>query len=99
MASMSALEPLLERLEELLTEIDDLDPPLRDRVFELLDGFDALHRTALHRIAEELGPEATGRLHSADPFIAWLLDAYDVGPPPPTAEPSVTAVQLGPTRR
>lgn len=95
---MSQLEPLLARLEELLVGVDDLDAPLRDRVFELLDGIDSLHRLALSRLGDELGPDHVARLRAADPFVGWLLDAYDVGAPAPGA-PVVTPVHLGPTRR
>lgn len=69
---------VLARLEELLSEIEQLDEPLRDRVFELLDGIDLLHRTALGRLAEHLPAETVDALRG-DPAIAWMLDAYGVG--------------------
>ncbi|MFP5353205.1 MAG: NifU family protein [Actinomycetota bacterium] len=68
---------LLSRLEELLDEVDHLDEPIRDRVFELLDGIDLLHRTALNRLAEHL-PEETLSALREDPAITWMLDAYGV---------------------
>ncbi len=41
-ASFAAMGPLLDRLEELLADVEALDPEVRDRVFELLDGVDAV---------------------------------------------------------
>jgi Fe-S cluster biogenesis protein NfuA len=75
---MDEFDRLLDRLEELLAELDGLEEPLRARVFELLDGIDSLHRTALAHLAEELGPDTLDRLRS-DPAVAWLLDAYGAG--------------------
>ncbi len=72
------LDSILARLEELLREVEDFDEPVRDRVFELLDGIDLLHRTALRRLAEHLPPE-TLRVLRDDPGITWMLDAYAVG--------------------
>ena len=69
---------LLNRLEELLHEVEQLDEPVRDRVFELLDGVDLLHRTALGRMAEHLSPETLHALRD-DPAVSWMLDAYGVG--------------------
>lgn len=74
----ASLDELLGRLETLLSEVEDMDEPVRDRVFELLDGVDALHRLALVRLGEALGPEVE-RLRAADPAIAWLFDAYGIG--------------------
>lgn len=69
---------VLARLEDLLHEIERLEEPVRDRVFELLDGIDLLHRTALSRLAEHL-PEETLRVLRDDASVAWMLDAYGVG--------------------
>lgn len=69
---------VLARLEELLNEVEQLDEPIRDRIFELLDGIDLLHRTALGRIGEHL-PAATLQALREDPAVAWMLDAYGVG--------------------
>lgn len=75
---MTNLDGLLQRLEELITEIDALEGRERDRAFELLDGIDSLHRMALTRIAEELDDATLERLHR-DPAAAWLLEAYGIG--------------------
>jgi uncharacterized membrane protein YccC len=93
---MAGLHELLDRLELLLTEMEQLDQPLRDRVFEVLDGVDTLHRLALGRLAAQLDAADLRRLHESDPAIAWLLDAYDIAPPEPL---SPTPVDIGPTRR
>ncbi|CAN5253032.1 hypothetical protein BH20ACT24_BH20ACT24_21980 [soil metagenome] len=76
---MGDFEQLLARLEELLADLESLDPPLRDRVFELLDGVDEIHRVALHRLATLLGEERVNGLRQADPAVEWLLDAYRAG--------------------
>ncbi len=75
---MRSLEEILARLEEVLEEIEALDDPVRERVFELLDGIDATHRLALTRLGQAVGPDMLARLRD-DPAIAWMLDAYGVG--------------------
>lgn len=75
---MSGFEELLERLEQLIAEVEAYEEPARTQVFELLDGFDSLHRFALLGLAEALGPEAVVRARSR-PSVRWLLDAYGVG--------------------
>lgn len=77
-ADRGELDSLLERLEELLTGVDELDPQVRDTVYELLDGVDALHRLALTRLEHLLGDQA-GRLRDADPVVGWLFHAYGLG--------------------
>lgn len=76
-AALAGLGPLLDRLEELLGLVEGFDAPVRDTVFELLDGIDALHRLAVTRLAallDDLEP-----LRHGDPAVAWLLEAYGVG--------------------
>ncbi len=77
-ASLAALGPLLDRLEELLGEVEGLDEPVRGQVFELLDGVDAVHRLALTRLADAVGDELP-RLRRDDPAVDWLFEAYGVG--------------------
>ncbi len=76
--SLATLGPLLDRLEELLADVEQLDPEVRDRVFELLDGVDAVHRLAITRLAAAVRHDLT-RLRSADAAIDWLFEAYGVG--------------------
>jgi Fe-S cluster biogenesis protein NfuA len=76
--SLETLGPLLDRLEELLADVDALDEPLRERVLELLDGVDAVHRLALTRLAAALGGELPA-LRRGDAAVDWLFEAYGVG--------------------
>jgi Fe-S cluster biogenesis protein NfuA len=75
---MERLDALLQRLEELLDEIEGFDQTSREKVFELLDGIDTTHRMALRRLETMLTSEEIGRLRR-DPALAWLFDAYGVG--------------------
>jgi Fe-S cluster biogenesis protein NfuA len=75
----SDFEHLLDRLEELLSRVEQLDAPVRDEVFELLDGIDILHRSALRHLGEALGPDLVEKLWGAHPAITWLFEAYAVG--------------------
>jgi Fe-S cluster biogenesis protein NfuA len=76
---MGEFDQLLARLEHLLAEIEQLDEPVRSQVFEFLDGIDVLHRTALARVAELLGPDRLAQLRESDPAVEWLLEAYGAG--------------------
>ena len=76
---VSDLEELVARLEGLLTKVDGLDDDARQVAYELLDGVDTLHRTALQRLAAALGDEAVKSLRAADPAVEWLFEAYGVG--------------------
>ncbi len=90
-SELATLGPLLDRLEELLGEVEGLDEPVRDTVFELLDGIDALHRLAITRLTAEVDLEP---LRRADPAVAWLLEAYGVG----VSDPQAASAALDPVR-
>jgi Fe-S cluster biogenesis protein NfuA len=77
-ASLAALAPLLDRLEELLGQVEGMDEQVRDQVFELLDGVDAVHRLALTRLADVVG-DGLVSLRRSDAAIDWLFEAYGVG--------------------
>lgn len=76
---MPGFDDLLDHLESLLAELEAAEEPLRGRVFELLDGIDAMHRHALTRLAGLLDEDQVQRLRGADPAVGWLLDAYGIG--------------------
>ncbi len=73
------LSRLLDRLEELLAHAEAFEPDVRDQVFELLDGVDALHRFGLTRLADVLGEKTLARVRRADAAADWLFAAYGVG--------------------
>ena len=77
-AALADLGPLLDRLEELFAEVEEFDDDVRARVFELLDGVDAIHRLAVTRLADALGVDLDP-LRRDDPAVAWLFEAYGVG--------------------
>ncbi|CAN5311555.1 hypothetical protein BH20ACT5_BH20ACT5_15720 [soil metagenome] len=83
-ASGSQLDALLDRLEQLLADLESSDEGVRDQVFELLDGIDALHRMAITGLAAALG-EDVERLRAGDPAVEWLFSAYGVGADDPAA--------------
>lgn len=74
-----SLEDVLARLEESLAAVDSLDEPLREQVFALLDGVDAVHRMALGHLGEALDDAEVERVRAAHPAVVWLFDAYGVG--------------------
>ncbi|MCA1720980.1 MAG: hypothetical protein LC779_07760 [Actinobacteria bacterium] len=76
--AFASLGPLLDRLEELLADIEGLDDEVRNRVFELLDGVDAVHRLAVTRLASALGASLQP-LRSDDVAVDWLFEAYGIG--------------------
>ena len=82
------LDATLDRLEELLDEVEGLDESVRATVLELLDGVDALHRMAILRLAALVDLEPPRRV---DPAVAWLLDAYGVGVNDPDAATAALA--------
>jgi Fe-S cluster biogenesis protein NfuA len=75
--ALAQLTALLDRLEDLLTDVEGYDEPVREQVFELLDGIDALHRLGILRLADALDGQVD-RL-SEDPAVRWLFQAYGVG--------------------
>ena len=80
-------------LDDLVREFESLPyPQIRDRVFELLQTVDALHRSGLHRLVELLAQHDGGAAlerAAADPIVRTLLVLYDLAPEP---EPAPVAV-------
>ena len=66
------------------------DSDVRERVFALLDGVDALHRAAFTRLDAILrapGAAAAWREVRKDPLLRTVLGLYDLEPPPNSAPP------------
>lgn len=76
---MDDLEEYVSRLEELAVRVDEFPDDQRETVLELLDGIDALHRTAVLEMAAALSDGTAEALRDAHPAIAWLFDIYGVG--------------------
>ena len=76
--ALDELGPLLDRLEELLDEAQTYEQAARDGVFEILDSVDALHRLALSRLVEVIGPDVVESANH-DPAVKWLFEAYGIG--------------------
>ena len=81
-------------LDDLVREFEALPfPEVRDRVFELLQTVDALHRSGLHRLVDVLRDHDGGAVleqAAADPIVRTLLVLYDLVP-----EPAPVAVAAG----
>lgn len=77
---MTDLERLLIHLEELIEELEELED-VNEKVFELVNGIDALHRMALSHLGDALEERglAPNDLREDHPAIAWLFDAYAIG--------------------
>lgn len=73
---MDELAALLDRLEHLLARVDSADEPMRSTMYELLDGVDALHRSAVRELVAALGRDRCGPLAAHHPAIEWLFTAY-----------------------
>ncbi len=73
-------------LDELVREFEGLPlPAVRDRVFELLQTVDALHRAGLVRLVDllrEQGGGAALERAAADPIVRTLLVLYDLASEP-----------------
>lgn len=91
--TLGQLDPLLDRLEELLADLEQAEAGVRDQVFELLDGIDALHRLAVTRLAAGLGEDVEW-LRTGDPAVEWLFAAYGVG----ANDPALAVQALEPMR-
>lgn len=94
------LDALGEWIGDLIQEFDEHpDDDVRERVFALLDGVDALHRAALGRLVALLKePDAATTWSRAqrDPLIRTVLALYDLAPVtepkrfPPSRPPQMT---------
>ena len=101
-----AFQAVGRHLDELVREFENLPiPEVRDRVFELLQTVDALHREGLTRLVDLLRARDEGALleqAAADFVIGTLLVLYDLIPEPaaPAAAPGTLSFipleQIGP---
>ena len=72
---------LLGQVDELVRKMDDLPyPEVKENVFALLAGIDALHREGLHRLVR-LFKEGVLEQVVTDPAIHTLMEFYDLLPP------------------
>ena len=73
---------LLAEIQRLITELEThADPGVRERVMALLQGIDAVHRTALTHLAgaiHSMAGEAFMNRLTADPAIRLLFMSYDL---------------------
>ncbi|HWQ13362.1 MAG TPA: Rieske 2Fe-2S domain-containing protein [Roseiflexaceae bacterium] len=75
-----------QRLDALVREFEALpSPEVREKVFELLQMVDAVHRAGLGRLVSHLrreGPPGAVERAAADPVVRTLLLLYDLLPAP-----------------
>lgn len=72
---------LLRQVDGLVQKMDDLPyPEVKENVFELLAGIDAIHREGLHRLVR-LFKEGVLEQVVTDPAIHTLMEMYDLLPP------------------
>ncbi len=72
---------LLCQVDGLVQKMDDLPyPAVKENVFELLAGIDAIHREGLHRLVR-LFKEGVLEQVVTDPAIHTLMEIYDLLPP------------------
>ena len=69
-----------ERLDELVKRFEEHpDPTVQERVFELLQCVDSLHRVGLRRLNELLKVAGLQQRAVDDPEVRLLFDLYDLG--------------------
>lgn len=72
-------DELLAHVSGLVREMEQLDDQTRKRVFELLDGIDAIHRESLTRLVRLFKDGVLEQVIS-DPPIHTLMELYDLLP-------------------
>jgi nitrite reductase (NADH) small subunit/3-phenylpropionate/trans-cinnamate dioxygenase ferredoxin subunit len=97
---MADLEQHAARIAEMIQQIESgEEPPARERVFELLEHIDHLHRTCVWRLFElvtELGGKGLIDRVAADPAVKTLFMLYDLIPSEPLRPVVSTAPVTGP---
>ena len=72
---------LLQQVDGLVQKMDDLPyPEVKENIFALLAGIDAIHREGLHRLVR-LFKEGVLEQVVTDPAIHTLMEMYDLLPP------------------
>lgn len=78
-------DKLLAQVNAQIQEMENLPfPEVKDKVFELLAGIDAIHREALRRLVR-LFKDGVLEKVVTDPAIHTLMELYDLLPPEPQA--------------
>jgi nitrite reductase (NADH) small subunit/3-phenylpropionate/trans-cinnamate dioxygenase ferredoxin subunit len=94
---MANLEQHAARIAELMQQLEaDAQSPLRERVFEILEHIDHLHRGCVWRLFElvtELGGKGLIDRVAADPAVKTLFVLYDLIPSEPL-RPVVSSGQV-----
>ena len=76
-------DQLLNQVNQQIEELEQLPlPEVKDKVFALLEGIDAIHREALGRLVS-LFKEGVLEQVITDPPIHTLMELYDLLPPEP----------------
>ncbi len=74
-------DALLAHVNDLIEQMENLPAgEVRDRMFELLNGIDTIHREALHRLVRLFAEGVLEKVVS-DPAIHTLMELYDLLPP------------------
>lgn len=73
---MDDLTRLLDDLELRVGRLDALPEDQQADVVAVIDGLDALHRSAVRQLVTELGDERVRELATRHPGIDWLFAAY-----------------------
>ena len=80
-------DALLAEVNELVQQMEALpDGLVKERVFKLLDGVDAIHREALRRLVRLFKEGVLGKVVT-DPAIHTMMELYDLLPPSEPPEP------------
>ena len=92
-----------QHLDDLVQEFEALPfPEVRDKVFELLQAVDVLHRAALARLVDAVREHDGGALLervAADPTVGTLLVLYDLIPEPPAPTAALGTLSFIPLER
>lgn len=87
-------DELLAYVNAMVSEMEKLPlPDIKDRVFELLAGIDAMHRESIHRLVR-LFKKGVLEQVITDPPIHTLMQLYDIVPTPDEEEVSTVKINF-----